>query len=132
VAKVLATPAPASASWRHGSRRDPRTAPVHRRDAGLLRASRRHLGRKVRRRLAAYAGAIAEAGIPPGGVAVDVGCGTGARYPALRRTIGPQGTLIAIDVTPEMLLQARTHGRAEQAVLVVADARRLPAGRPVG
>lgn len=74
----------------------------------------------------AYAIAIARAGIRRGGVAVDVGCGTGRALPALRQAVGPRGTLIAIDVTPQMLLQARAAGRAAHAALLLADARRLP------
>jgi SAM-dependent methyltransferase len=74
----------------------------------------------------AYAAAVAEAGIPRGGAVVDVGCGTGRALPALRQAVGPRGTVIAIDVTPEMLHEARCHGRAAHAALVLADARRLP------
>ena len=35
-----------------------------------------------------YAAAIAAAGIRRGGVAVDVGCGTGRALPALREAVG--------------------------------------------
>jgi len=76
--------------------------------------------------LPAYAAAVAEAGLPRGGVVVDVGCGTGRALPALRQAVGPGGTVIAVDVTPEMLREARCHGRAADAALVLADARRLP------
>jgi ubiquinone/menaquinone biosynthesis C-methylase UbiE len=76
--------------------------------------------------LAAYAAAIAEAGLPRGGVALDIGCGTGRALPALREAVGPHGTVIAADLTPEMLRQACLHGRAENAALVLADARHLP------
>ncbi len=51
----------------------------------------------------AYAAAVARAGIPRGGVVVDVGCGTGRALPALRRAVGPDGSVIAADLTPEML-----------------------------
>jgi ubiquinone/menaquinone biosynthesis C-methylase UbiE len=40
--------------------------------------------------------------------------------------VGPGGRVIAIDVTPEMLLEARAAGRAAHATLLLADARRLP------
>jgi SAM-dependent methyltransferase len=76
--------------------------------------------------LPAYAAAIAEAGVPAGGVVIDVGCGTGRALPALRRAVGPRGTVVALDLTPEMLRHARVQGRAAHAALVVADARHLP------
>jgi SAM-dependent methyltransferase len=76
--------------------------------------------------LPAYAAAIAEAGIPAGGVVIDVGCGTGRALPALRQAVGPDGAVIAIDLTPEMLAHARAQGRAAYAALVVGDARCLP------
>lgn len=76
--------------------------------------------------LPAYAAAIAEAGLTEGGVVIDVGCGTGRALPALRQAVGPRGAVIAIDVTPEMLRQARPKGRLADAALVLADARRLP------
>jgi ubiquinone/menaquinone biosynthesis C-methylase UbiE len=56
----------------------------------------------------------------------DVGCGTGRALPALRRAVGPDGAVVAIDVTPEMLREARGAGRGADAGLVLADARRLP------
>jgi ubiquinone/menaquinone biosynthesis C-methylase UbiE len=76
--------------------------------------------------MAAYAAAIAQAGLPRGGVVLDIGCGTGRALPALREAVGPHGTVIAADLTPEMLRQACLHGRAEDAALVLADARHLP------
>jgi SAM-dependent methyltransferase len=74
-----------------------------------------------------YAAAIAEAGLRRGGVAVDAGCGTGRALPALRDAVGPGGTVIALELTPEMLAQARAKGWAKSAdLLVLADARALP------
>jgi SAM-dependent methyltransferase len=73
----------------------------------------------------AYAAAVAQAGIRRGGAVVDVGCGTGRALPALRQAGGPHGTVIAIDITPEMLLEARAAGREAHAALLLADARRL-------
>ena len=73
-----------------------------------------------------YAAAVARAGIRRDGAVVDVGCGTGRALPALRQAVGPRGTVIAIDVTPEMLFEARAAGRGAHAALVLADARRLP------
>jgi SAM-dependent methyltransferase len=81
----------------------------------------------------AYAAAVAEAGIPRGGVVIDIGCGTGRALPALRRAlpalrraVGPDGSVIAADLTPEMLAEARPQATAARAALILADARRLP------
>jgi len=76
--------------------------------------------------LPAYSAAIAQARIPPGGVVIDVGCGTGRALPALRQAVGSHGTVIAVDLTPEMLRQARVKGRAAHAALILADAQHLP------
>jgi SAM-dependent methyltransferase len=74
----------------------------------------------------AYAAAVAEADIPDGGTVIDVGCGTGRAIPALREAVGPAGSVFAIDLTPEMLEQARPRCMAARTALVLADARRLP------
>jgi SAM-dependent methyltransferase len=76
--------------------------------------------------LPAYAQAVAEARLPPGGVVVDVGCGTGRALPALRAAVGDAGVVIGLDLTPQMLDVARARGRAERASLLLGDARRLP------
>ena len=59
-------------------------------------------------------------------MAIDLGCGTGRALPALREAVGPDGTVIALDLTPEMLDQARIQARTARAALILADARRLP------
>jgi SAM-dependent methyltransferase len=76
--------------------------------------------------LPAYAQAVAEIGIAPGDVVIDVGCGTGRALPALRAATGPDGVVLGIDITEEMLTAARQHGRAEHARLLMGDARCLP------
>jgi SAM-dependent methyltransferase len=72
--------------------------------------------------LPAYAAAVAEAGVPAGAVVLDVGCGTGRALPVLRDAVGRSGTVIGLDLTPQMLAVARARGGH----LVLADARRLP------
>jgi SAM-dependent methyltransferase len=76
--------------------------------------------------LPAYCAAVAEAGIRRGGVVIDVGCGTGRALPPLREAVGPAGTVIALDVTPEMLDAARPAVQLAGAAVVIADARALP------
>src|ERR1700722_5625250 len=76
--------------------------------------------------LPAYCAAVAEAGIRRGGVVIDVGCGTGRALPPLREAVGPAGTVIAMDVTPEMLAAARPAIRLAGASVLIADARTLP------
>ncbi|WP_143175070.1 class I SAM-dependent methyltransferase [Cryptosporangium aurantiacum] len=76
--------------------------------------------------LPAYAAAVADAGFRPGGLLVDVGCGTGRALPALRTAAGPDGVVVGLDLTPEMLAEARARSVTEHAALVLADACRLP------
>ncbi|GAA3391150.1 class I SAM-dependent methyltransferase [Cryptosporangium minutisporangium] len=76
--------------------------------------------------LPAYAVAVAEAGFRPGGLLVDVGCGTGRALPSLRSAVGPDGVVVGLDLTPEMLAEARARSVTEHASLVLADACRLP------
>ncbi|WP_410813209.1 class I SAM-dependent methyltransferase [Micromonospora sp. 067-2] len=78
--------------------------------------------------LPAYRAAVTEARLPADGVAVDIGCGTGRALPALRHAVGPNGTVIGLDITPQMLASAATHSRDAAATLVLGDARHLPFG----
>lgn len=71
----------------------------------------------------AYAAAVSEARFRTGDVLVDVGCGTGRALPALRAATGPTGVVVGLDLTPEMLAEAR--GRAAGS-LVLADVCHLP------
>jgi ubiquinone/menaquinone biosynthesis C-methylase UbiE len=42
-----------------------------------------------------------------GDTVVEMGCGTGANFPALREAVGPTGTVVGIDLVGGMLDQAR-------------------------
>lgn len=45
--------------------------------------------------------------LQPGDIVLDAGCGTGLNFEPIEREIGPSGTIIGIDLSPEMLAQAR-------------------------
>jgi SAM-dependent methyltransferase len=76
-----------------------------------------------------YAAAAAELAPRAGGTVVDVGWGAGRARVPLREAIGPVGTVLGVDATPEMLDAAR-HGATEaKAALVLADVTRLPFAR---
>lgn len=51
--------------------------------------------------------AIARLALQPGDVVVDVASGTGLSFPLLMSAIGPQGRLIAIESSPDMMALAR-------------------------
>ena len=76
--------------------------------------------------LPAYTAAVTAAAIKRGGVALDLGCGTGRALGPLRQAVGPDGSVLALDLTPEMLTAARPASVAARAALVLADARSLP------
>lgn len=42
----------------------------------------------------------------PGGVVLDVGCGTGLSFPRLEAAVGAQGRVVGIELSSEMLAQA--------------------------
>ncbi|MER5931810.1 methyltransferase domain-containing protein [Streptomyces sp. NPDC002054] len=74
----------------------------------------------------AYEAAVARMRLMDGGLAVDLGCGTGRAMPALRAQVGPSGRVLGIDVTPAMLTAAARHGRTRLGHLLAADCTRLP------
>ena len=76
----------------------------------------------------AYQAAVDALGLAPGGRALDAGCGTGRALPMLRAAVGRAGTVVGVDLTPEMLATAAGYGRLADAALVMADAARLPLG----
>lgn len=74
----------------------------------------------------AYAAGVAELGVQEGDRVLDAGCGTGRALPALREAVGPRGTVLAADLTPEMLQAAVRAGRGGHGALLLADVTRLP------
>ncbi|MFE2056940.1 class I SAM-dependent methyltransferase [Streptomyces sp. NPDC059446] len=74
----------------------------------------------------AYAAAVGELGLRPGGAVLDAGCGTGRALPALRTAVGPGGRVLGADLTPAMLDAALAAGRGASGTLLLADAGRLP------
>ncbi|MYZ38866.1 MULTISPECIES: methyltransferase domain-containing protein [unclassified Streptomyces] len=74
----------------------------------------------------AYAAAVADLGLRPGGAVLDAGCGTGRALAPLRAAVGPQGTVLGADLTPEMLAEAVRAGRGRIGRLLLADVGRLP------
>ncbi|MGW1375122.1 class I SAM-dependent methyltransferase [Streptomyces sp. NPDC002446] len=74
----------------------------------------------------AYAAGVAEVGLRKGDRVLDAGCGTGRALSALREAVGPRGTVLGADLTPEMLQAAVRAGRGRLAALLLADVTRLP------
>ncbi|UYQ66082.1 class I SAM-dependent methyltransferase [Streptomyces peucetius] len=74
----------------------------------------------------AYAAAVGEMGLRAGDAVLDAGCGTGRALEPLRAAVGPSGTVLGADLTPEMLDAARRAGRDRSGLLMLADVARLP------
>ncbi len=73
-----------------------------------------------------YARAVAELGPLTGAAVLDAGCGRARAAVPLRAAVGPDGLVMGVDATREMLATAAAAGRGEVAALVVGDAGRLP------
>ncbi len=73
-----------------------------------------------------FAVGVAEMGLRPGDRVLDAGCGTGRALPYLRGAVGPEGTVIGLDLTAAMLEQAVLAGRDRDGLLVLGDVSRLP------
>ncbi|WP_333768761.1 class I SAM-dependent methyltransferase [Streptomyces sp. IBSBF 2435] len=74
----------------------------------------------------AYTAAVAALEPPPGGRALDAGCGTARALPLLRAAVGPAGDVVGLDLTPEMLREAAVLGRRADGALIEADSAQLP------
>lgn len=57
--------------------------------------------------------AVARLGLGPGTSVLDFGCGTGLSFGPLNAVVGPSGRIVGVDVSPEMLAQAREKIRHE-------------------
>jgi demethylmenaquinone methyltransferase/2-methoxy-6-polyprenyl-1,4-benzoquinol methylase len=69
--------------------------------------------------------AISALHLKPGDTVVDIGCGTGNNFPLLHQAVGPNGTIIGVDLSEAMIAQARKRIAAskwENVKLVCADA----------
>ncbi len=72
--------------------------------------------------------AISELNLKTGDTVVDIGCGTGAGLPLLYKAVGPEGKIIGVDLSEEMLLEAQrlvTSNRWTNVTLVCADAAKF-------
>lgn len=56
--------------------------------------------------------AVEQLNLQPGDTVVEIGCGTGLNFAYLQETIGPDGKIIGVDLTGEMLEKARQRCQA--------------------
>ncbi len=56
--------------------------------------------------------AISKLNLKPGDTVIDIGCGTGLNFPLLHQAVGESGTIIGVDLSDEMLNQARQRATA--------------------
>jgi demethylmenaquinone methyltransferase/2-methoxy-6-polyprenyl-1,4-benzoquinol methylase len=70
-------------------------------------------------------------GLRPGDSAIDLACGTGSLTRALAKTVGPNGSVLGIDFSAEMLraAQARPAANVEYRLGDATDLAGVPSGR---
>ncbi|HEY7323334.1 MAG TPA: methyltransferase domain-containing protein [Streptosporangiaceae bacterium] len=69
--------------------------------------------------------AVQALGLRAGDTVIDIACGTGLNFPLLEKVIGPDGTIVGVDMTDAMLAQAQDRIAANgwgNITLVQADA----------
>jgi demethylmenaquinone methyltransferase/2-methoxy-6-polyprenyl-1,4-benzoquinol methylase len=69
--------------------------------------------------------AISALNLKPGDTVIDIGCGTGLNFPHLHQTVGQDGKIIGVDLSCEMLAEARrsaADNHWDNVELVCADA----------
>jgi ubiquinone/menaquinone biosynthesis C-methylase UbiE len=66
--------------------------------------------------------AVAALRLRPGETVLDVGCGTGLNFAALRAAVGGRGRLVGIEQCPEMLARAAERSRADRARAKLVEA----------
>jgi SAM-dependent methyltransferase len=64
--------------------------------------------------------------IPPGGIALDVGCGPGTVTASLARAAAPDGLALGLDLSQAMLARAVRAEAGPQIAFLRADAQQLP------
>jgi arsenite methyltransferase len=80
----------------------------------------------TRRFIAAWQLPVDWLNIPPGGTALDVGCGPGSVTAQLARAAGPDGLALGVDISEPMLARAVNAAAGAQVGFLRADAQRLP------
>jgi arsenite methyltransferase len=80
----------------------------------------------VRRLLTAIQQPTEWLNIPPGGIALDVGCGPGSVTASLAQAAGPDGLALGLDISEPMLARAVRAEAGPQIGFLRADAQRLP------
>jgi arsenite methyltransferase len=80
----------------------------------------------TRRFIAAWQLPVDWLNIPPGGTALDVGCGPGSITAQLARAAGPDGLALGVDISEPMLARAVNAAAGSQVGFLRADAQRLP------